>query len=216
MITPANINPLEPPGHSETTSPRRTGVDAWLATLIRRREDRLIRAAFQRADDPGLVLDVSREIGRFWPVLAEKANRRVVAAAASLDEVTRARDQQPARAAARVYPFSTGLAPIDLPDGAVDCVLCTGRWEQGMGAEQRVALLREFRRVARESLIISLQPGRHLDVSRQGKASGRIFPDVAEAEFTGAGFRVRMTRDVLPMVARWRVYVLRKVDGGGE
>ncbi|WP_413757998.1 hypothetical protein, partial [Vibrio vulnificus] len=49
------------------------------------RDEQMVRNALRRAGVPGLVLEVACGAGRFWPVLAEHANRVILAAVPSPD-----------------------------------------------------------------------------------------------------------------------------------
>lgn len=59
-------------------TPRRLRLAFW-------RDEHMVRNALKVAGEPGLVLDVACGAGRFWPVLAEHANRVILAADPSPD-----------------------------------------------------------------------------------------------------------------------------------
>lgn len=188
------------------------------------RADRVVRNAFMHADDPGLVLDVSRSVGRFWPVIMEKPNRRLIAGGADIEKIVAARDAQPSAVAEHIYPLKTGFSRIDLPQGGVDCVACIGLWETGLDSTQRLALLGEFYRLTRESVIISAcVDGNVASWNRGRRVTRRGQPQVApwnlgsildqetvEQEFEKAGLKVVGVFELLPLFSSWRVYVLRK------
>jgi len=88
-------------------------------------------------------------------------------------------------------------------------------------AEHRLAILREFERVTRDSVIISLWVDgnfkawkrKRLEKTREqeGYQNRFVLPaTTVEKEFEQAGFRIQEQLDFLPLYAMWRVYVLRK------
>ncbi|MDC6684605.1 hypothetical protein N4Q63_26405, partial [Leclercia adecarboxylata] len=85
----------------------------------------------------------------------------------------------------------------------------------------RLAMLREFHRVTRDTLIVSLWVDgnykawkrKRLERRRPAKDNQHRFfvaRPVIEAEFTEACFDILDRNDFLPGYAMWRVYVLRK------
>ena len=93
-------------------------------------------------------------------------------------------------------------------------------------SEHRLAILREFHRVSRETVIVSLWVDgnykawkrRRLEARRaaQGRATENrnrfVVPrKMVEDEFHQAGFAILGHLDFLPGYAMWRTYVLRKV-----
>lgn len=198
--------------------------DGLARRLSHRREEQLARKALQRAGEPALVLDLPCGAGRFWPVLAERPQRAILAADNSADMLAVARATQPAGIAQRVRTFQTTAFDIDLPERAVDCVFCMRLLHHIGDSAHRVALLRELRRVTRDTVIVSLWVGgnykawkrarlerqRALDYGR-GLQNRFVIP-VREAEqnFRDAGLRILGHYDFLPLYSMWRVYVLRR------
>ena len=91
----------------------------------------------------------------------------------------------------------------------------------------RLMLLRECRRVTRDSLIVSFwvdgnfkawrrkrtEQQRRRDQTPQAYQNRFVLPAAqVEAELRQAGFAIRERLDFLPLYAMWRVYVLRKLD----
>ncbi|MCQ3030515.1 class I SAM-dependent methyltransferase [Pseudomonas syringae] len=189
------------------------------------RDEQLARTALHRAGDPGLVLDLPCGAGRFWPLLAEKSNRMIIGADNSADMLKTACAAQPAEVVKRVQPLQTSAFDIDLPDNAVDSIFCMRLLHHVGQADHRLALLKEFQRVTRDSVIISLWVDgnfkawkrKRLDQKRQAKSGQDSYQNrfvlpaaTVEAEFEQAGFRIQDRLDFLPMYAMWRVYLLRK------
>ena len=112
------------------------------------REQRIARAALAKAGDPASVLDLPCGAGRFWPMLAERSERRILAADNSADMIAVAQATQAPEIVARVEAFQTSAFAIDL-----------GRRRRGLRVQHapaapyrrnpahRLAMLREFHRV---------------------------------------------------------------------
>ena len=189
--------------------------------LSHKRDLQLGRTALKRVGEPGLVLDLPCGAGRFWPMLAEKSNRVIIGADNSASMVKIATQSQPAHVVERVRPLQTSAFDIALPDNSVDSIFCMRLLHHIGEAEHRLAILREFERVTRDSVILSLWVDgnfkawkrKRLEQRRPAKANQNRFViprTVIEAEFDQAGFAIIDHCDFLPGYAMWRVYVLRK------
>lgn len=125
----------------------------------------------------------------------------------------------------RVRALQTSAFAIDLPDNAVDCIFSMRLLHHIGEVEHRMALLREFQRVTRDSVIISLwvdgnfkawkrkrmERKRLSEGGQEGYQNRFVLPAATvEEEFRQAGFRVQEHLDFFPLYAMWRVYVLRK------
>lgn len=189
------------------------------------RDRQLVRRALQCAGEPGLVLDLPCAGGGFWPLLAEKANRVIIAADHSAPRLEAAWARQPAELRRRVKPLQTPLLDIDLSDSAVDSIFCMHLLPRLGEAQARYTLLREFHRVTRDSVVLSLWVDgnfsawqrRRLERSRQQAGEGGacrqhcVMPrGQIEREFAEVGFRIDAHYDYLPGYAMGRLYVLRK------
>ncbi|MBV2134375.1 class I SAM-dependent methyltransferase [Pseudomonas sp. MAP12] len=189
------------------------------------RDVQLARRALQRAGDPGLVLDLPCGAGRFWPLLAEKANRVIIGADNSEHMLNIALGSQPADVVKRVKPLQTSAFAIDLPDNAVDSIFSMRLLHHIGEAKDRAVLLREFHRVTRDSVILSLwvdgnfKSWRRRRLEQRRLARGKVGTyqnrfvaerEQIEREFKAAGFRIDTHYDFVPGYAMWRVYVLRK------
>ncbi|MHC8318058.1 class I SAM-dependent methyltransferase [Pseudomonas sp. LB3P31] len=185
------------------------------------RDVHLARKALTLAGEPGLVLDLPCGAGRFWPMLAEKSNRAIIGADNSESMLKVAMQAQPAEVVKRVQPLHTSAFDIVLPDNAVDSIFCMRLLHHIGEAEHRLALLREFERVSRDSVIISLWVDGNFKAwkrkrsertrGQEGYQNRFVLPAVTvEKEFEQAGFRIQERLDFIPLYAMWRVYVLRK------
>lgn len=132
---------------------------------------------------------------------------------------------QPADVVKRVRPLQTSAFDIDLPDNAVDSIFCMRLMHHIGEPEHRLAILQEFHRVTRDSVIISLWVDgnfkawkrKRAEVKRRRKGEQEGYQNrfvlpaaTVEGEFEQAGFRVQESLDFIPFYAMWRVYVLRK------
>ena len=116
----------------------------------------LYRRALALVGEPGLVLDLPCGAGRFWPLLAEKPNRVIIGADNSESMLKIATQAQPADVVKRVQTLHTSAFDIALPDNAVDSIFCMRLLHHIGEAEHRLTILREFERVTRDSVILSL------------------------------------------------------------
>jgi hypothetical protein len=189
------------------------------------RDEQLARHALKVAGDPGLVLALPSGAGRFWPVLTEHTNRVVLAGDHSLEMLAIAEAGFPAEKLKRIKTFQTSPLSIDLSANAVDCIFCMRLFHHIADSDQRSAILREFHRVTRDTVIVSLWVDGNIKAWRRkrlerGRASAEpaaskmnrfvVSRCAIETEFEQAGFQILDHHDVLPGYAMWRVYVLRK------
>lgn len=189
------------------------------------RDQQMARRALRAAGNPKVVLDLPCGAGRFWPMLAEEAGREILAADNSQSMVDVATRSQAPAVVARVKAFQSSAFAIKLPDAAVDCVFCMRLMHHIADPAHRVAMLREFNRVTRDTLILSLWVDgnykawrrkrleeRRAKLGKPGKNQNRFIVPRAtiEAEFAKAGFTVVDKEDFIPSYAMWRVYTLRK------
>ena len=195
--------------------------DGLARRLSHWRDIDLARKALHAAGDPTLVLDLPCGAGRFWPVLAEQPNRVIIAAdnsAAMLDVARAAHDETINQ---RVRTLQTSAFAIDLPDHSVDSVFCMRLLHHIGEAEHRQAMLREFHRVSRDTVILSLWVDgnfkawkrKRLEATRPQRAYQNRFVVPAatvEREFRDSGFDIVRHFDFVPLYAMWRVYVLRR------
>lgn len=199
--------------------------DGLSRKLSHRRDEQLARRALELAGEPGLVLDLPCGAGRFWPLLAEKANRVIIGADNSADMLEIACKSQPPEIVERVRPLQTSAFAIDLPDNAVDSIFSMRLMHHIGEAAHRMTLLKEFHRVTRDSVIVSLWVDGNFKAWRRKKLERRrgqgvgqesyqnrfVLPAATvEKEFVQAGFQIQERLDFLPLYAMWRVYLLRK------
>ncbi|MBT2374323.1 class I SAM-dependent methyltransferase [Pseudomonas fluorescens] len=177
------------------------------------RDERLVRNALKIAGEPGLVLDLACGLGRFWPVLAEHGNRVILASDNSQAMLDHARTHHVPALLKRVKTFQGSAFSIGLSANAVDCIFCLELFRHVPSADGRLALLQEFHRVSRDTVIVSVNS----DAGYKAFAAQSLAPTDSgshrvqvEAEFKQAGFKILNHQEFLPGSAMWRVYVLRK------
>jgi len=191
------------------------------------RDQQMARNALRAAGDPVVLLDLPCGAGRFWPMLAEKPGREILAADNSQSMVDVATRSQPPAVVARVKAFQSSAFAIGLPDKSVDCVFCMRLMHHLADPQHRLAMLREFHRVTRQTAIVSLWVDGNLQAwrrkriearrARQGRAEKNrnrfiVKRATIEREFAQAGFRIVAKDDLVPFYSIWRVYTLTK-DG---
>ncbi len=195
-----------------------TGLRRRLTTW---REIQLARRALRLAGNPESVLDMPCGAGRFWPMLASHPSRELVAGDRSPAMLEIARGAADPQVLARVKSLLLLDAfALDLPDRAVEHVLCMRLLHHIARPADRLRILGELHRVARRGVTVSLWVDGNIQARRRRRLDARrkradvnrlVVPrDVIEAEFAQAGFRIRRHLDVLPGLSMWRLYVLDK------
>lgn len=193
----------------------------WEPRLSHWRDEQLARKALKIAGEPQVVLDLPCGAGRFWPVLAENPGRKIIGADNSADMVAVALEHCPKEIASRVTAFQTSAFAIDMENNAVDSIFSMRLMHHIGQPEHRIAMLKEFHRVTRDTVILSLWVDGNLKAYQRRKSEERhprgpnqnrfVIPaKQIEQEFAQAGFSVRDSLDFLPYYAMWRVYVLSK------
>lgn len=194
--------------------------------LSNRRDMQLARKALALAGDPTLVLDLPCGAGRFWPVLAEHPQRVILAADNSADMLAVASASQAPDIVARVRTLQASAFDIALPDRSVDTIFCMRLLHHIGDPAHRLAMLREFHRVTRDGLIVSLwvdgnyQAWKRRRLETRRERAGRkayqnrfVLPAAqVEHEFAEAGFTIAGRLDFVPLYSMWRVYVLNRAD----
>lgn len=201
--------------------------DGLARRLSNWRDQQMARNALRAAGDPAVVLDLPCGAGRFWPMLAEKPGREILAADNAQSMIDVATRSQPPAVVARVKAFQSSAFAIDLPDESVDCVFCMRLLHHVADPAHRLALLREFHRVTRQTLIVSLWVDGNLQAWRRERLEARrarqgrgvknrnrfvVARATIEREFAQAGFGIVAREDLMPAYSMWRVYTLKK-DG---
>lgn len=174
--------------------------------LIMWRQKSLVRLALNVAGEPGLVLDVACGAGQFWPVLAERDNRVILATDPSQTMLEHAKTHYSAGLLSRIILFKSSVFAIDLPENSVDSIFCMQLFHHVRDSEHRLAILRELHRVSRDTLIMSVCLGHSPESARVTVGREEI-----KSQLSLAGFSILKQYDVLPGCALSSVYIVRKV-----
>lgn len=173
------------------------------------------------AGNPQSVLDIPCGAGRFWSLLAADPDRILYAADNSPYMLETAARFQPAEIVSRFKCFQTSAIQIDLPDTSVDCIFCMRLLHHIIKEDDRLAILREFHRVSRDTVCLSIWVDGNLQAKRRKKLERRrrrqkpknrtlLARETAEKEYHRAGFRILGHFDLAPGISMWRLYVLKK------
>lgn len=187
------------------------------------REQQMAAHALALAGHPATVLDLPCGTGRFWPLLARKEDRTILAADNSEAMLAVAREVTPPELLARVKTFPCSAFDIQMEDASVDHIFCMRLLHHITRPEDRLAILKEFHRVTRDTVALSLWVDgnykafrrRKLEAHRTYKTyQNRIVLEraVVEREFADAGFVIAGHIDFLKFYAMWRLYVLKKTN----
>ncbi|MEB0043060.1 MULTISPECIES: class I SAM-dependent methyltransferase [unclassified Pseudomonas] len=210
---------------SESDGGKPVQPQGFSGRLAQWRDEQLARRALKIAGEPGLVLDLPSGAGRFWAVLTEHSNRVVLAADHSPEVLALGEAGFSAEKLKRIKTFQTSPLSIELSANAVDCIFCMRLFHHIPDRDHRAAILREFHRVTRDTVIIALWVDGNIKSWRRKRLErvrARVEPEVLrmnrfvvnrteiETEFATAGFQILGHHDVLPGYAMWRVYVLQK------
>lgn len=185
------------------------------------RDQSIARKALKLAGNPQSVLDMPCGTGRFWSLLAENKDRKVIACDYSQDMIDIGMRFRDPAVTQRISALQSSAFDLDLPDEVVDNVFCIRLIHHVGESADRMTLLRELHRVTRETVIISLWVDgnfkawrrRKLEAkrSRRGYQNRFVIPrQTIEQEFEQAGFKVKSHIDFIPKYAMWRTYVLEK------
>lgn len=189
--------------------------------LSNRREQSIAGKALAIAGNPATVLDIPCGAGRFWPLLCEKPDRTIYASDYSLSMITTAKQLQDPFFIRRISSFQTSAFSIGMKADSVDSIFCMRLLHHIVKKDHRMALLKEFQRVTKDTVCISLWvDGNYkawkresLELKRDRKGYKNRF--VAnrreiESEFREAGFNILGLIDYAKYYSMWRIYVLRK------
>ncbi len=183
------------------------------------REISMARRALQLAGRPGSVLDLPCGTGRFWNLLAEKPDRKIYAADLNPPMFEAGLKLRPASLTSRIEVFSASASSIPKPDAFVECVFSIRLLHHIEKSEDRLAILREFKRVASSTIVVSLWIDGNYRAMRQRRRPVRKGPSrdrfviartVIEQEFAQCGLSVVGRVNFLKYYSMWAAYVLKK------
>ena len=187
------------------------------------RDHQIARKALRIAGNPKSVLDTPCGTGRFWDVLVEDPNRLIHASDYNQTMINAGMLNRPKAITNRIQSFQASAFDLPVPDRFVDNIFCI-RFVHHLGkSEDREMLLKEFHRVTKDTVILSLWVDGNLKAKRRQVLDSRrevrsyqnrfVIPvKTIEAEFAANGFAVVERLDFIKYYHMWRTYVLRKVS----
>jgi SAM-dependent methyltransferase len=209
-------------GHSQQYYEKHS--QGFWRNLSNYREISIARKALKMAGNPQSVLDLPCGAGRFWDMLAEDLNRKLYGSDNSEHMLEVAKAVRVPEVASRFETFQASAFDIPKKDNFVDSIFCMRLLHHIGKHEDRLKMLKEFHRVAKDTVIFSLwvdgnykaMKRRKLDARRraEGKLAYQnrfIVPQqLIESECREAGFDIVGHVDFLKFYAMWRVYVISK------
>jgi len=189
------------------------------------REQNIARKALEIAGNPSSVLDIPSGAGRFWPLLSEKPDRIIYASDYSFSMIMVAKKLLDSNTVNRIPCFQASAFSINLKSDSIDSVFCMRLLHHIVDREHRMALLKEFKRVTRDTVCLSLWVDgnykawrrNRLEAKRKRKGYRNRFvanSKVIETEFLETGFEIIGQIDFARYYSMWRIYVLRKKRSG--
>lgn len=180
----------------------------------------MVAGALRLAGAPAVVLDLPAGTGRFWDLLADRPERLIYAADYSQAMLRVAMHRRPQEITRQVTSFRCSAFAIPCADNAVETVLSMRLLHHIGNSADRIALFREFARVASGTVCVSLWVDGNLQAWRRRRLESTRAADKdrnrfmvsrqqVEREFTLAGLEVIGKVDLLRFWSMWRVYVLR-------
>jgi SAM-dependent methyltransferase len=196
--------------------------DGFWRKLSNWRDHQIARKALRLAGNPQSVLDTPCGTGRFWDVLAEDKNRVIHVSDFNQSMIDAGMANRAQALTSSVKPFQASAFSLPVPNNFVDNIFCI-RFMHHLGdAEDREKLLKEFHRVTKDTVIISLWVDGNLKAKRRKtldqQRESRPFQNrfvipvkTIEQEFKANGFEVIDRLDFMKHYHMWRTYVLRKI-----
>jgi len=185
------------------------------------RAQQMAGQALALAGDPAVILDLPCGTGRFWPLLVRKTKHTILAADNSDAMLAVAREVSPPHLLERLNLFQSSAFDIQLDANSVDHVFCMRLLHHITRPEDRLAILKEFHRVTRQTVALSLWVNGNYQALRRRRLESRrtrktyqnrivLDPRRIEPEFVQAGFSIAGHFDFLKFYSMWRLYVLQK------
>jgi len=185
------------------------------------REQSIAGKALAIAGNPAILLDLPCGAGRFWPLLCEKPGRTIYASDYSLSMIMVAKKLLDPATVKNISCFQASAFSINLKADAVDSIFCMRLLHHIVKKDHRLALLKEFHRVTKDTVCLSLWVDgnykawkrERLELKRDHKEYKNRFVakrQEIESEFRDAGFNILGLIDFAKYYSMWRIYVLRK------
>lgn len=196
-------------------------ADGLARKLSNWRDQQIARKALKIAGDPLSVLDVPCGTGRFWKVLTENPERIVYASDNSQKMIDIGLQYREKHLLKKIHTFKASAFSLPVSDAYVDNIFCIRLLHHIGQSEDRLKLLKEFHRVTKSTVIVSLWVDGNVKAWKRKKLESNrtkrsyqnrfVIPQhIIEKEFQEAGFRIKNHLDFLPKYAMWRTYILEK------
>lgn len=189
------------------------------------REVGMARKALVMAGRPKSVLDLPCGTGRFWEMLAEEKGRKIYVADNSQAMIDTGMEFRPKAVTERIEKtFQCSAFDTGLPDNFVECVFSIRLMHHIEHSGDRVQMLKEFRRISSDTVIVSLWVDGNYRAHTHAKnelkkerVRGKNFArdrfvfkrEDIERDFREAGLEIVGHVDFLKYWEKWRAYVLR-------
>lgn len=192
--------------------------DGFMRNQSNRREIRMAEKALRMAGSPDTVLDLPSGAGRFWEMLLKQDGRKLYAADYNQPMIDAALKHRPPELTSKVETFQCSAFDIPKPDNFVKSVFCMRLLHHIGEPKDRVAILKEFSRVASETVVFTLWVDGNMQARRRKKVEARrthkkyrnrfVVPaKQIEQDIADAGMTVIGHIDFMPMVSMWRTYL---------
>ena len=196
-------------------------TDGLARKLSNWRDQQIARTALKIAGNPTSVLDVPCGTGRFWDVLTENPKRHVYASDNSQKMIDIGLQYREKQLIKKIHTFKASAFSLPLSDGYVDNIFCIRLLHHIGYSEDRLKLLKEFHRVSKSTVIISLWVDGNVKAWKRKKLESNrtkrhyqnrfVIPQrTIEKEFNEGGFTIKAYLDFIPKYAMWRTYILEK------
>ena len=196
-------------------------TDGLARKLSNWRDQQIARKALKIAGNPTSVLDVPCGTGRFWDVLTENPKRHVYACDNSQKMIDIGLQYREKKLIKKIHTFKASAFSLPLSDGYVDNIFCIRLLHHIGYSEDRLKLLKEFHRVSKSTVIVSLWVDGNVKAWKRKKLESNrtkrhyqnrfVIPQrTIEKEFNEAGFNIKAYLDFIPKYAMWRTYILDK------
>jgi ubiquinone/menaquinone biosynthesis C-methylase UbiE len=201
--------------HSKKYYDKHQRLRKRLSTLVERW---MAARALRMAGNPKTILDLPCGFGRFWPTLIASGATQIIAADKSAEMLQVAQEVNSSSILSHITCMSSTATEINLSDKSVDTILCMRLLHHISDKNYRQEIYNSFRRVARDTVVISLWSKKSIRYHKTSLPSdvdlrevNRHFfdPQEIESEFKENGFDIIGYTEACPYLSPWRTYVLK-------
>ena len=188
----------------------------FLKKISNRLEQHMAAKALKLAGFPKVILDLPCGAGRFWQTLIAAGAEKIIAADQSPGMLQVAKEMAEPNLLKKITFLQTDATSIDLPNNAVESVVCMRLLHHIDSKDYRQAIFKELRRVASQSVCISFwvegsykSYREYIRAQHANELSRCLNPTLLENELAEVGFKVIGKVDMLKYFLYWRTYVLK-------